>query len=281
MSDVVRRRQLAEFLRSRRARIAPETVGFARGARRRAAGLRREEVAELAGVGITWYTWLEQGRDIHASDDVIAAIARALRLDGDETEHLFSLARPLRRPIAAAEEPGEVPVRYQVLLDALDPHPAHIRDRRYDLLAWNRSFAAATGFDELPPDDRNLLWLLFTQETARELLADWAEVAEIAVALFRYESAAYLADPYVVELVAKLREVSPEFREWWSLYDVYSAIGSRTEWNHPTVGSLQFERCALALDGSDINAHQPRLHVLVPVPGTGTERRVASLAPAA
>lgn len=264
MGDVVRLQEMAAFLRSRRARIAPETVGFLRSPRRRAKGLRREEVADLAGVGITWYTWLEQGRDIRVSDDVLASIARALRLDADETEHLFSLARPPRPP-AAAPVAECVPRRYQAVLDALNPNPAHIRDRRCNLLAWNAAFASATGFDQAPPEERNLLWLLFTEPSAKELVADWSEVAEVAVAQFRFESGPFLDDPRLSELLADLRGRSPEFCEWWSLYDVYSTAGSHTEWQHPAIGHLEFERCSFALDSADAGADQRLLNVLMPV----------------
>ncbi len=277
MTDVARLRQLADFLRSRRARIAPETVGFIRGPRRRTKGLRREEVADLAGVGVTWYTWLEQGRDIHVSDDVLAAIARALRLDANETEHLFSLARPPREPAATVTTDPPVPARYQAVLDALDPNPAHIRDRLWNLLAWNQSFAWSTGFDQAPPEDRHLLLLLFNSPLARELIADWAEVAEIAVASFRYEAGPYLADPRVSEVVQSLRASSKEFRELWAMYDVYSTLGSLTEWEHPAAGHLEFERCSLILDSPDCGVHQRLLNVLVPVAGSDTERRVARL----
>lgn len=278
MADEIRLQQLGEFLRSRRDRIAPETVGISPGPRRRSKGLRREEVADLAGVGVTWYTWLEQARDIHVSDDVLAAIARALRLDADETTHLFALARcPRPQPTITPMPEPLVPAAHQAVLDALDPNPAHIRDRRWNLLAWNDAFAASTGFDRVPPEERNLLWLLFTQPTVRQLVPDWEDLAEFAVAHFRFEVGPFLSDDRVCEIVDALREQSPEFCKLWSICDVYSASGSQTEWKHPRAGRLELERCAMALDGPESGAGQRLLHVLVPVAGSETGRRMGAV----
>src|SRR5213596_2836516 len=134
-TDTTTRAELGEFLKSRRARISPASVGLRNGSRRRTPGLRREELADLAGVGLTWYTWLEQGRDIHASPQVLAAIARALQLEPAERSHLFRLAGhapPALEPASASISP-----RLRRVLDAWDPFPAHVAGRRRDLLAWN------------------------------------------------------------------------------------------------------------------------------------------------
>src|ERR1700689_4930123 len=138
-----RRQELAGFLRSRRERIAPEQVGLPPAARRRTPGLRREEVATLAGVGVTWYTWLEQGRDINASPQVLNAVARTLLLDPHEREHLFRLAE-----VADASPEAEcqsLPPTTQLLLDKLDPYPAMVRNGRYDTLGFNRSYERMVG----------------------------------------------------------------------------------------------------------------------------------------
>jgi transcriptional regulator with XRE-family HTH domain len=252
-------------------------VGLIGGFRRRTPGLRREEVADLAGLGIAWYTWLEQGRKINVSDDVLMAIARALRLNTDETAYLFLLASPMR-PLTASGE--EVSPSQQAVLDALDPNPAHIRDDLWNLLAWNRSFALATGFDQIPQEDRNLLWLIFTHASTTELIADWKTTAAFAVAQFRFECSSNLEDPGVIELVERLREVSPEFEEWWDRCEVDCGVGSFTEWAHPA-GSMSFQRIVFPVEStSDPGLHggaRNRLNVLVPVPGTATDRHLRAM----
>lgn len=283
MTDEIRRRELADFLRTRRARLSPESTGLVRGLRRRTPGLRREEVAELAGLGVAWYTWLEQGRPINVSDDVLGAVARALRLNDDERKHLFSLAR--KRSPAALDgrySSAEVSDCDLAVLDALDPNPAHIRDSCWNLLAMNRAFAGATGFDQVPEEDRNLLWLLFTEPSCKALGRDWDEMARFAVSQFRFEVARDLDRPEAMELIERLRGVSPEFRELWSYHDVYSGAGSRTVWVHPSAGVLEFERSTLSVGTEWLLAGAgQRLNVLVPVPGTGTEDHLRLLTDAA
>jgi transcriptional regulator with XRE-family HTH domain len=161
-----RRAELAAFLRSRRERITPEEAGVAPGLRRRTPGLRREEVAQLAGVGVTWYTWLEQGRPIKASVQVLAAVARTLRLDQAEQEHLYRLADV---PDAAGgpSSPGvtceQVTPEVQEVLDHLVPLPASVLNERFDLLGWNAAYAAVwPGVAGAAPGERNVLWQCFT-----------------------------------------------------------------------------------------------------------------------
>src|ERR687887_459725 len=159
--DALRRRELGEFLRSRRERISPQQVGVAYNGRRRTPGLRREEVAQLSGVGVTWYTWLEQGRDIHVSEQVLTAIARTLMLDRDERTHLFALAGATDQTIV--NECHAVSAQMHATLAKLDPYPACIQTGKYDVLAYNRAYNnLIVNFDELPVEDRNCMWLLFT-----------------------------------------------------------------------------------------------------------------------
>src|SRR5215469_4904382 len=161
-----RRQELAGFLRSRRERIAPEQVGLPPASRRRTPGLRREEVATLAGVGVTWYTWLEQGRDINASPQVLDAVARTLLLDPHERDHLFRLADTADGNGQA--ECKSLPPTAQLLLDQLEPYPACIRNARYDILAYNRAYEQLMGpLAELPFEERNSLWRMFTSESCR------------------------------------------------------------------------------------------------------------------
>src|SRR5438270_1294027 len=192
-----RRDELGAFLRSRRERVTPEEVGLAPGLRRRTPGLRREEVAQLAGVGVTWYTWLEQGRPINASAQVLEAVARTLRLDDSERSHLFTLAGvqdPETRVVRVCEP------ALRELVEAMDPYPALLVSARYDILAWNRAEAALKGdYSSLPERYRNVLWLLFTQPAWRELLVDQGDVAYL-VARFRAAMAEHIGEPAWNEL---------------------------------------------------------------------------------
>lgn len=217
-TDTTTRTELSEFLRSRRARIAPESVGLPTGRRRRTPGLRREEVADLAGVGLTWYTWLEQGRDIRVSAEVLTAIARALQMEPAERAHLFRLAGhvpPALEPAADIISP-----RLRRVLDAWDPFPAHITGRRRDLLAWNQTSEAINGWSRLPDGRRNLVWFMFLDPHARDLLVDWEKEARLTVAAFRAEAGGDLSDPDYQELVAELLDSSPDFTVVWARQEV-------------------------------------------------------------
>ncbi|WP_197681631.1 helix-turn-helix transcriptional regulator [Actinopolymorpha singaporensis] len=241
-----RRAELAAFLRSRRDRLRPEDVGLPPGGRRRTPGLRREEVAQLAGVGVTWYTWLEQGRRINASPSVLDAIARSLRLHPDETRHLFALsgATPPERPIP----PTPVDPVIQRVLDALEPYPANVVTPRYDLVAANRSARALMGdWRVLPGHRRNVLWLLFTEPAWRTMMVDWESEAAHSLALFRGASADHVGEPAWTGLVHELTEVSPDFAAMWSDHAVASP-GSRVKlFRHPGVGLLRLETTSLWL----------------------------------
>ncbi len=168
-----RRDELADFLRTRRAALQPGDVGLPNGGRRRTAGLRREEVAQLAGVGVTWYTWLEQGRDVRASLDVLEALARALRLTATERTHLLLLGRGEEPP--PPKSPAErVSPTLKRMMKSLDPNPAFVLGRRWDYLAWNRAACAVFGdFEKVPRGARNHVWLTFMDPARRELWLDW------------------------------------------------------------------------------------------------------------
>src|SRR5262249_34253873 len=167
-----RQAELANFLRAHRARILPAQLGLPARARRRTPGLRREEVAELIGVGVTWYTWLEQGRDIRVSVEVLETLARVLQLSADERAYLFGLAR---RPLPAS--PLDInPVRpvLETLLTALEPYPANVRDDRWYVLAWNRAESLIADWATLPPAQRHVVWNHFTNHRLRQILVDWS-----------------------------------------------------------------------------------------------------------
>jgi transcriptional regulator with XRE-family HTH domain len=234
----VRRRELGAFLRSRRERIQPEQVGVRGGRRRRTPGLRREEVAQLAGVGVTWYTWLEQGRDINPSPQVLDAISRTLQFDTHEHSHLFTLAGIPTSTIA--NQCLELCPTAQTLLDQLEPFPASLVNDRLDLLAYNRVYASF--FDDdleaIPIEDRNVLWLVFTNPSWRRAIVDWEESVGSLVAEYRAAMAEHLDEPAWKTLVARLQHASPEFSTFWDRHDVQLVESRMKRARHPTAGLL-------------------------------------------
>ncbi|MFH9722028.1 helix-turn-helix domain-containing protein [Streptomyces sp. NPDC017254] len=255
-----RRHELAAFLRSRRERITPEQVGLPRGRRRRTPGLRREEVAHLSAVGVTWYTWLEQARDITVSSQVLDALADALLLDPTERSHLFALAGQAD-PHPGAPCPAVTPA-LRTLLEQLEPVPAVVQNSRYDFLAHNRTFGRLyCDLDALPREDRNTLWLAFTNDDFRAALADIPDVLRAMVGKLRASMAEHLAEPAWKELVQRLQEASPEFRELWARHDV-ADLGSRAKViRNAHVGVLHLEHTNLWLGP----AAGPRLVTYVPL----------------
>ena len=244
-----RRRQSGEFLRSRRARLSPSDVGLPDGFRRRTPGLRREEVALLAGVGSTWYTWLEQGRDVRPSAEVLSALADALRLNASERRHLFVLNdRSPPEPRPTGPEQVEEPVLR--MLESLTSQPAYVLGRRWDVLAWNRAAELLFGdYGKLTGDERNIMHLVFANKAHRKLLIDWHEVASIALAMFRADSARYAGDSDFERLIAGLKCVSPEFRELWTRQDVLRPLSSHKRIKHPVAGRMTFEYTSLQVIG--------------------------------
>jgi transcriptional regulator with XRE-family HTH domain len=234
-----RRRELADFLRSRRARVVPADVGLPTSLRRRSAGLRREEVAVLAGLSPSWYTYLEQGRDINPSAEVLDSLARVLGLTEDERRYLHTLAhggittpRPLVDALAAAEI-----ARQLVATAAESPYPVYAVDHYTDLIAWNRATASYyTDFGQLPAQRRNMLrWLLDAPE-ARQRLLDWSQDTRDIVARWRRGVVGYGGDPRLRDLVSEFRQLSPEFGRWWDSHDVQETRSRLRRFRHPEHG---------------------------------------------
>lgn len=220
MTTNSRRSELGAFLRSRRERIRPEQVGIQGAGRRRTPGLRREEVSQLAGVGLTWYTWLEQGRSINASPQVLDAVARVLRLDEIERDHAHQLAGNSRLPSAPVTSDMSKP-DVDDLLRAVDPLPAALVNDRTDLLKWNRAYQAMN--PELvaaAPSSRNTIWEMFAVVRRDGRILDCDKRAPAAVAGFRYRYSQHLDDPDWQELIARLRATSPLFAQLWATRDV-------------------------------------------------------------
>jgi transcriptional regulator with XRE-family HTH domain len=273
-AEAERRRELADFLRTRRERLAPEEVGLPRGTRRRVLGLRREELAQLAGVGLTWYTWLEQGRDIRVSRQVVDSLGRALRLDPTERRHLASLSDPSAQ-VTELGVVADVPAALQALLDQQGASPAYVMNPRWDVLAWNHAARALfADFPRLPPAQRNMVWLLFTEPALRGLLLDWEEHARVVLGQFRASRERREGDPAFAELVERLRAASPEFRAWWPRHEVRGRFEGRREFEHPTLGRLVLEQFTLrALEDDEL-----RLVLYTPLPEADTTDKLTRLA---
>ena len=268
-----RREELADFLRKRRANLQPDDVGLPGGGRRRTPGLRREEVAQLAGVGTTWYTWLEQGRDVRASLDVLESLAQAMRLSPAERAHLILLGRG--EPAPQCKLPPERVARsLRRVIENLGPNPAYVLGRRWDYLADNRAACAIFGdLDRVPRHARNHIWLLFMDPARRELFADWDRGHRLAVAKFRADSAKHLGDPSFEELIGALRRSSPEFCKAWKRHEVARGGSGRKVIRHPKVGELVFEHAVF----NPAEAPDQRLVLYSPLPEEDTAAKLAEL----
>ncbi|MET9988876.1 helix-turn-helix transcriptional regulator [Streptomyces mutabilis] len=239
-----RRSELREFLMSRRARVSPAEVGLPDGgARRRTPGLRREEVAVLAGVGASWYQWLEQGRDISVSPQVLDAVARVLRLSNAERRHLYVLAG--LNPPAAEVEPAKRDMceGLRRLIDTWMPYPAHIMDRYYNCVMYND--AAATVLGMRPGTTWNCIVDFFTDPLYRSRSRSWEQNARTVVAQFRAACAAHPEDEGFQQVLAELNAVGGEFAALWEARDIEDAGQIRKELDHPLVGLLSLESTAL------------------------------------
>ncbi|QTE00544.1 helix-turn-helix domain-containing protein [Streptomyces cyanogenus] len=249
-----RRAELSEFLRSRRARLKPEDVGLAPfGRHRRVPGLRREELAQLAGVSVAYYTRLEQGNGRNVSAEVLDSIARALRLTDAEHAHLTHLAKPKAHKKKPAARQQQVRAALRQLLDSMDSVPAYVVGRRTEVLAWNRMAAAVFGdWAELPPAERNWARLVFLRPDYRDLFVDWEQKAIDIVCTLRMDAGCHPDDPRLSALVGELSVKSEEFRRLWATHDVKEKSHGVKELHHPLVGdlALQFESFRLT-DGSD------------------------------
>lgn len=233
------RDELARFLRSRRERVRPEDVGFPPGPRRRLRGLRREEVALLAGMSSTWYTYLEQGRaGVRPSREVLDSLARALRLDEDETRFLHRLADQADavQPLDAAVSSAELATQL-VRLGETSPYPLYAVDTYCDLIAWNHAATTYyTDFAELPPERRNMMWWFMATAEAKERVSDWETDARDVVARWR-KVTAYVPDPERLEArVAEYKTVSSQFAAWWDSHDVREHHTKLRRFNHPQRG---------------------------------------------
>ncbi len=268
-----RYKELGDFLKSRRAKILPSQVGLPLTPRRRTPGLRREEVAQLAGIGLTWYTWLEQGRTIHVSPSVIESLSRVLLLDKHERTHLYILAN---QPFLAKipEYHNAVSSTLQNVLDSLVFCPSLITDQRWNVIAWNKEAGLLFGdFNEMNVRERNIVWTMFTDSKYKKMFYDWNLYAKHLLGAFRASCGQYIEDPWLIRFVDDLKLLSKEFCEWWPLHDIESSSEKYKKLEHPVAGTLEFE--VSNFDMSDNSGLKLIVHV--PLPGTDTAAKLKSL----
>jgi transcriptional regulator with XRE-family HTH domain len=240
MDERERREALAAFLRTRRARLQPVDVGLPVRNRRRTPGLRREEVAELASIGVSWYTLLEQGQDVHPSRPVLESLSQALRFTAAEEQHLFLLAYgELSVKRLVVEE--QVTPALQRVVDALNPHPAFLIGRCWNALTWNRAAELLFRFHEpCPPHPHNVIWRFFQRET-RTFYQEWEKQAQGLVAQFRVDYARYPGDVSFREIIEDLQQASPQFCQWWEQQNVRGLPDGPRVMKHPMLGLLEFD----------------------------------------
>lgn len=238
-------RELADLLRSRRERLLPADVGLPTNGRRRTQGLRREEVAQLAGISITYYTFLEQGRQVSPSRQVLDALAHALRLTPAERDHMHALARGAGVSVARRAVETLAP-EVTALVERLDPHPTYVTGRYWDVLAANRAARALwTDWSALPAEHRNMLWWTLTDPAARTIFVEWEEEARAQLARFRTSAARHRDDPAFGALIERLHIHSPEARAWWPRHDIAPLSSGRKRLYNPVLGHLELHHVVL------------------------------------
>ncbi|MDX7991056.1 helix-turn-helix transcriptional regulator [Xenorhabdus littoralis] len=241
------RPELEEFLSSRRKKIQPEDVGLITGKRRRTPGLRREEVAALAGVGVVWYTWLEQGREINVSTTFLDNLSNVLKLNKSEKQHLYLLAQQ-RPPYELVQTTYYFPPLIKKLLDDLPARPSYILNLRWDVLAWNHAADCLFHFSEHELQSRNLLWLLFMDDKVKSLIRPYQEQVTHMVNSFRRDYAKAPKNNELLYLINKLKEVSNEFNELWRYYDINGPCSGVRDLFIDEIGALRFEHYSLIVD---------------------------------
>lgn len=274
MNDQERRKELAHFLRTRRARLSPEAVGLPGGSHRRTPGLRREELAAVAGIGVTWYTGLEQGRAITVSPQVLESLTRVLGLNAVERNHLFLLAR---QELPADPYPFTTTVSpvLQRILDNMGTSPAYIANPRWDMLAWNQAMARIyqIDFGALPIRERNILRLMFIFPSQRVLIPNWEQAAQGVLAQFRVSTERYVGEPWLKVLIAEMEQASPQFRAWWPQHALQATHTEQKELHHPLVGRLVLQPATFQVtDAPDL-----RMVIYMPLEEANTIQKIARL----
>ncbi len=272
MSSAAQRLQLSEFLKSCRARMSPASVGLPEGRARRTAGLRREDVAAMAGLSVTWYTWLEQGRDIRASDFVLERLARMFQLSPDERDYLFSLAQNRLAPLSPSADEA-LPESTKHAIDALTV-PAEVITLRWDVVYWNQMVAhCIRDYATVPPERRNLLRILLTSLEYQQDADYYEKMSHRVIAKFRVDYSQAGGDAAFEDLIEELNESSPRFRELWRSPEIRSRSEGVHLSRHPRLGGITFEHSSYVVEGA------PKFRMVIFAPyDAESARKVAQIA---
>lgn len=275
MNSQVRLQALSAFLKGQRAKISPESVGLPPGTRRRTPGLRREEVAQLAGVSTTWYTWLEQGRDIQVSSSVLDCVASALQLNADERRYLYSLALESgAEPYTVKHEAVKISPSLQKIITELKYCPVMISDRKCNIVGWNRAAAYVfLDFDRIPPEERNMIRLLFTRREFQRLAVNWEQFASGFLSMFRSYYGQYVEDEWYDHFLEEMKNGHPDFNRMWEQSQVSYAPEVHLEFRHAKAGKMVYELTSLKVYGND----DLRCSIYTPAPDTTTEAKLRQL----
>jgi transcriptional regulator with XRE-family HTH domain len=272
VTSATQRAQLSEFLKSCRGRLSPQAVGLPMGGRRRTPGLRREDVAALAGLSATWYTWLEQGRDVRASDRVLESLSRTLRLSTEERDYLFSLAQNRPAPLQPTRI-EEVPDSVKRTLDALNI-PAEVITPRWDVIYWNDMVRRCfRDYAKMAPEQRNLIRILMTSPEYQEHPAEFEAMARRITAKLRVDYSQAAGDPSFDALIEEMSEASEMFRELWRSPEIRTRSEGVHLLRHPQLGGITFEHTSYVVEGV------PSLRVVIFAPHDAeSSRKVAQIA---
>lgn len=253
----------------------PHMVGIPEGPRRRTPGLRREEVAQLANISTTWYTWLEQGRDIKVSPVVLESVTKALKLNADERKYLFALALEDHIPATSSEhQETAISKSLHKILEELQYCPTIVSDRKCNIVGWNHAASYVfIEFENISPEDRNLIELVFARKDFKALTANWEHFVKGFLSIFRTYYGQYVADPWYGEFIKKMETTYPDFNGLWNQSGVHSAPDLQIEFRHSKIGKMFFNLTSLQIQGdTDL-----RCSVYTPIEGTDTELKLKRL----
>ena len=275
MNNKTRLAALSAFLKAKRAQISPESIGLSAGNRRRTPGLRREEVAQLAGVSTTWYTWLEQGRDIKVSTIVLDCISKALQLNNDETDYLYDLAFETNsESTSPKKDQSKLSPSLIRILDELTYCPTIITDRHFHIVGWNLAAAYVfLDFEQIPNDQRNLIRLVFTRKELKALAVNWEHFVKGFLAIFRTYYGRYLDDEWYSQFIKEMSHSHSEFQGLWQESQVSKAPDMIIEFRHAKAGKMLFNLTSLQVQG-DMDL---RCSIYTPVEETDTENKLKRL----
>jgi len=275
MTHQTRLQELSVFLKAQRAKILPQSVGLSPGTRRRTPGLRREEVAQLAGVSSTWYTWLEQGRDIKVSPSVLDAVAKALQLTVDERRYLYALALETGTGAVLHEErqPQITPSLTRILKE-LRSCPTIVSDRRCHIVGWNEAAAHVfLDFEQIPYEQRNIIRLLFTRKEFQRLAVNWEHFVGGFLAIFRTYYGQFVEDEWYEQFLQEMKKLHPDFQSLWEAIRVSTAPEVLVEFRHAKAGKMLFQLTSLLVQGEV----ELRCSVYTPDPRSSTEAKLNRL----